>query len=57
VPEETENKLPPLALPAIATAPPRETADLFTPPPEDLGSALTALLQKLAHGGWTCTDT
>jgi hypothetical protein len=35
VPEETENKLPPLAPPAIATAPLRETAGLFPPPPED----------------------
>jgi hypothetical protein len=35
VPEETESKLPPLTVPAIATAPPRETDDLFPPPPEE----------------------
>jgi hypothetical protein len=33
--EETEIKPPPLAAPAIATAPPRETADFFPPPPEE----------------------
>jgi hypothetical protein len=46
-----------LSAPAIATAPPREFADLFPPHPEDWGSALTELFQKLTHEGWTCTDT
>jgi hypothetical protein len=35
VPEETESKPPLLAALAIATAPPRETADLWPPLPED----------------------
>jgi hypothetical protein len=34
VQEETKSKLL-LAAPAIATAPPRETADCFPPPPEE----------------------
>jgi hypothetical protein len=33
--EETESKPPPLTALTIATAPPRETADLYPPPPED----------------------
>jgi hypothetical protein len=33
--EETESKPLPLAAPAIAMAPPRETADFFPPPPEE----------------------
>jgi hypothetical protein len=35
VPEEAESKLPPLAAPAIATAPPREIDDLYPTPPEE----------------------
>jgi hypothetical protein len=35
VPEENESKLPPLVAPAITAAPPRKTADLYPPFPED----------------------
>jgi hypothetical protein len=35
VPEENKSKPPMLSAPAIATAPPREFADLFPPHPED----------------------
>jgi hypothetical protein len=40
VPEETKSKPLPLAVSAIAMAPPRGTADLYPPPPkEDKGKS------------------